>query len=311
MNQQRPAHALTPAAATVLAALALLLLGALLAQPAGSTPRGTPYQDLPAFRVWAAAAAASMIVSVAFAVALWRIDPAWRGPDRGWRRWIPSLLYAALVVLTYLAERALLALDLTPALPAPVSVRLLVVYVVGALAAAPAVLGLWAVYGRLRELNQELAGPSAAVSPAAVMSLLLHAGRQAQRYLIGLTVIVSMKVLTTGVLQKALLAAGYPDDQLPSIWLLLHGLLLAAWVLAVYLPFYLTWHACVTRFMEASYPPPQTGLPTKDWVDDRKVLEKVLHGNATLKQNLTAAFGILAPFGGSLLGLAIPQLKGG
>ena len=295
----------------MLAVLALLLLDLLLAQPAGSTPRGTPYHDLPAFRIWAATAAASIAVFVAMAVALWRRDPAWKRPDHGWRRWAPPLLYAALAVLTFLAEHALLALDLTPALPTPVSVRLSLVYVVGALAAAPAVLGLWAVYARLRELDQELADPSAAVSPAAVMNLLLHAGRQAQRYLLGLTVIVSVKVLITGVMRKALLAAGYPPDQLPSLLLLLHGLFLTVWVLSVYLPFYLTWHACLARFMEASYPPPQTGLPTKDWVDNRERLKQVLHGNATLKQNLTAAFGILAPFGGSLLSLAIPQLTGG
>jgi hypothetical protein len=295
----------------VLAVLALLLVGLLLAQPAGNAPAGTPYRDLPAFRIWAAVTAASMVMSLAMAVGLWRSDSVWPGPEQGWRRWTPPLLYAVMVVLAYLAERALLALDLTPALPASVSVRLGLVYVVGALASGPAVLGLWVVYARLRDLNKELAEPGAAARAAAVMSLLGRAGRQAQRYLIGLTVIVSVGVVTAGVLRKALLAAGYPSGQLPASWLLLHGLFLTALVLAVYLPFYLSWHSCVARFVEASYPLPQTGLPTQDWVSDRERLEQVLHGNATLKQNLTAAFGVLAPFGGSLLGLAIPQLQGG
>jgi hypothetical protein len=310
VSRPRRGRTLTPAAAMVLAVLALLVLAWLLAQPAGVTPLGTPYQNLPAIRIWAAVAAGSMIISVGMVVALWRADPAWKTPDNGWRRWTPPLLYAALAVATYSTERGLSAMDLTPALPTSVSVRSGLVNVVGALAAAPSVLGLWAISARLRELTEQLADPKAAVNPAAVMPLLLHAGRQGQRYLVALTVIISVKVLTAGVLRKALLAAGYPPDELPSTLLLLHGLFLTAWVLAVYLPFYLNWHAWVARIVEASYPLPQSGLPTNDWVDDRSRLEQVLHGNDTLKQNLTAAFAVLAPFGGSLIGLIIPELKG-
>jgi hypothetical protein len=310
VSQQRPWHTLTPALTTVLAVLALILLGLPLAQPAGSTPRGTPYQDLPAFRIWALVGAVSMLTSFAVAVGLWRSETAGRGQDRGVLRWVPRVLYVALAVLVYLVERAFLALDLTPALPAEVTARWGLLFVVGALAATPAVLGLWRVCARLGELKGGPEGPSAAVTTEVFMSELRRAGKHAQRCLVGLTVIVSVGVVTTAVLRKALLAAGYPPDQLPASWLLLHGAFLTALVLLVYLPFFLSWHACVARFVEASYPLPEPGLPTDEWIKDRERLERVLQGNTTLKQNLSAAFGILAPFGGSLLGLVLPGLKG-
>jgi hypothetical protein len=61
VSRLRRGRTFNPALATVLAVLALLLLAWLFAQPTGVTPRGTPYRDLPAFRIGAAAGAAAMV----------------------------------------------------------------------------------------------------------------------------------------------------------------------------------------------------------------------------------------------------------
>jgi hypothetical protein len=317
VSRQRLGRILRPALATVLAVGALLLLGWLLHQAPGVTPRGAPYRDLPAFRVWAVVCAVAIVTSFAVAVALWRSDPAWRGaawrePERGLLRWAPHLLYGVLVVLIYLAERAFLALDLKPPLPAQVVLRLASLFVLEALAASPMVLGLWRAYGWLRERTGRLEGPNPAVRPeGVVVGELRRVGRYAQRCLAGLAVLLTVGVVQTGVLRQALLAAGYPTEQFPASWLLLHGAFLAAVLLLVYLPFFLAWRSYVTGLVEVFYPVPEAGLPTDDWIGDRERLERILQGNSTLKQNLSAAFGVLAPLGGSLMGLVLPGLKKG
>jgi hypothetical protein len=126
-----------------------------------------------------------------------------------------------------------------------------------------------------------------------------------------LAVLLTVGVVQTGVLRQALLAAGYPTEQFPASWLLLHGAFLAAVLLLVYLPFFLAWRSYVTGLVEVFYPVPEAGLPTDDWIGDRERLERILQGNSTLKQNLSAAFGVLAPLGGSLMGLVLPGLKKG
>ena len=89
-SRGRVRRRLAPAVVSVLAFLALMLVGLRLAHPAATTPRGVPYQDLPAFRMWSIIGAAVMIVWLFVCAALWRIGTAWRYEDRALQRWHPS-----------------------------------------------------------------------------------------------------------------------------------------------------------------------------------------------------------------------------
>ena len=87
---------------------------------------------------------------------------------------------------------------------------------VGAFAAAPAVLGLWLVHAELRGLRDALERPGS--DPAAdVVTDLRRWWKDGQRCLSGLAVIISTGLLSAGVLRKALLAAGYTETQFPAL----------------------------------------------------------------------------------------------
>ena len=171
MSRGRARRRLAPAVVSVLALLTLMLVGLVLAHPAATTPRGVPYQDLPAFRMWSIIGAAVMIVWLFVCAALWRIGTAWRNEDRALQRWTPPVLYAALAILMYVIGRKFLALDLRPSLPAALLARLQFHFVVGAFAAAPAVLGLWLVHAELRGLRDALERPGSAPAADVVTDL--------------------------------------------------------------------------------------------------------------------------------------------
>jgi hypothetical protein len=81
--------------------------------------------------------------------------------------------------------------------------------IVGLLAAGPAVLGLWLVYLRLRDLSDVLPHRDARTVAGESMLHLRALCGYAQQCLVGLVVIVTTGVVATGLLGKALLATGY------------------------------------------------------------------------------------------------------
>jgi hypothetical protein len=300
-----------PAVTAVLAVLVLMLGSAVLARAGGMTLRGTLYRDSPAFRIWALVAAADMLLWLVIGIELWRRGRLLAPHERGMPRWAPPVLYVALAVTVYVIVREFFTPDLTPALPVDVASRWLLLLVVGLLACGPAVLGLWLVYLRLRGLSDVLASSESRPVAAVFVPELRTLWTYAQSCLVGLVVITFTYVLQTGFLRKALLATGYPPDQVPISWLLLLGGFLTVVALLVYSPFFLTWTGSVARLLEVAYPLPANGLPTDEWLADRNRLQGFLNGSATLKQNLSVLLGTLAPFGGSLLSAILPELKGG
>ncbi|MDT7698085.1 MAG: hypothetical protein QOJ30_410 [Pseudonocardiales bacterium] len=132
-----------------------------------------------------------------------------------------------------------------------------------------------------------------------------------QQCLVGLVVIGTTAVLGIGFLGKALLATGYSPAQVPGAWLLVLGGFLTAVAALVYVPFVVAWRSFVAQLVQAVYPLPESGLPTDEWLGDRNRLRRFLHGDASLKQTAAGVFGVLAPFGGSLLSLIIPELHAG
>jgi hypothetical protein len=298
-----------PAVATVLAVLALVLLSTLLAQAGGTTLQGTLYRDSPSFRIWALAAAAIILLWLVIAIGLWRLGRRLQAPERSTPRWTLPALYAGLAAIIYVIVREFLTPDLNPALPVGVTARWLLLLVVGLLACAPAVWGLWLVYLRLKELGDAVAASDSRPSAAVVVPELRTLWKYAQSCLVGLVVITFTYVLQNGLLRKALLSTGYAPQQVPMAWLLLLGGFLTALALLVYSPFFFTWSGTVARLLDAVYPLPADGLPTDQWLKDRDRLRVFLDANNTLKQNMSVLAGVLAPLGGSLLSVIFPQLK--
>ncbi len=314
MDERGARSIVRPAVMTVLAVLALVLLSTLLARAGGMTLQGTLYRDSPAFRIWALAAAADILMWLVMAIELWRLGRLLEPRERGMPRWAPPVLYVlyvALAATVYVIVQELLTPDLTPTPPVDVASRWVLLLVVGLLASGPAVLGLWLVYLRLHNLNAVLATSDSRPIAAEFVPELRTLWRYAQTCLVVLVVIASTYVVQSGLLRKALLATGYPPEQIPGSWLLLLGGFLTALALLVYSPFFRTWSGCVARLLEVTYPLPVNGLPTDQWLADRSRLQGFLNGTPTLKQNLSVLAGILAPFGGSLLSAILPELEKG
>jgi hypothetical protein len=302
---------LTPGLATVLFVLVLMVITAILAWPTATTLQGTPYREEPAFRLWALVAASAMLVWLIMSARLWRLGRAWKPHHRGSVRWAPPVLYVALAVAICVVLRAFLAAPLTPPLPVALAVRWWLLLIVGLLAAGPAVLGLWLVYLRLRDLSEVLPPRDAPMVAGESMHHLSALWGYAQQCLVGLVVIVTTGVVATGLLGKALLATGYSPAQAPAAWLLVFGGFLTAVSALVYIPFVVYWRSFVAQLVQAIYPLPESGLPTDEWLGDRNRLRGFLHGDAPLKQTLAGVFGVLAPLGGSVLSVIIPELHAG
>ncbi len=302
---------LAPALATLLFVLVLLVVTALLAWPTATTLEGTPYGEEPAFRLWALVTASAMLVWLLISARLRRLGRAWKPHHPSTGRWAPPVLYAALAVAVCVVLRAFLAAPLTPPLPLALAARWWLVLIVGLVAAGPAVLGLWLVYLRLRDLSAALPHRGAPTVTGESMHHLRALWGYAQQCLGGLVLIVTTGVVATGLLGKALLATGYSLAQAPAAWLLVFGGFLTAISALVYIPFVISWRSFVARLVKVVYPLPESGLPTDEWLGDRNRLRGFLHGDAPLKQTVAGVFGVLAPLGGSVLSLIIPELHGG
>jgi hypothetical protein len=298
-----------PAVATVLAMLALVLLSTLLVRAGGMTVQGTLYRDSPSFRIWALAAAGIILVWLVIAFGLWRLGRRLQPPERSMPPWTLPVLYAGLGAILYVIVREFLTPDLNPGLPVDVALRWLLLLVVGLLASAPAVWGLWLVYLRLKELGDAVAASDSRPSAAVVVPELRTLWKYAQSCLVGLVAIAFTYVLQNGLLRKSLLSTGYTSEQVPAAWLLLLGGFLVALSVLVYSPFFFTWSGTVARLLDAIYPLPANGLPTDQWLKDRDRVRVFLDASNTLKQNLSVLAGVLAPLGGALLSTILPQLK--
>jgi hypothetical protein len=300
-----------PALTTVVAVLLVVLLSILLAGTGGMTLQGPLYRDSPAFRIWALAAASALVGWIGMSIELWRLGRLLEPRERGMLRWAPPVLYAVLAVAAYVIVRQFFTPDLTPALPVDVASRWLLLLVVGLLASGPPVLGLWRVYLRLHDLSHQIAGSDSRPIAAMFVPELRTLWRYAQNCLVGLVVIAFTYVVQSGLLRKALLATGYPPEQVPISWLLLLGGFLTALALLVYSPFFLSWSGHVARLLDVTYPLPADGLPTDKWLADQNRLETFLNGSTTLRQNLSVLLGVIAPFAGGVLSAILPELEGG
>jgi hypothetical protein len=180
----------------------------------------------------------------------------------------------------------------------------------GLVAAAPAVLGLWLVYARLRVIAEVLKGDLPLVRRAdEVLADLLGCRQTLSTCLAVLSLLVTAALIDTGGLRRALLRHGLPDQRFPAELVLLYGAFFTLVTLLIYVPAYVTWRSRAHDFTDAVYPLPPDARPEEDWSTGRTRLIQLLGADAPVSKNLTAAFGILAPLATSVLSVVVPGLK--
>lgn len=297
-------HWLWPLVISVLALGAFAGLGSLTRAVLGSHGNRA-LAETGEFGVWSLLIGASAVLfAFLFAHSLHLTD---------WRRvagvavWKPALAYGifAAILFTFQWKTGSPIGNLKPTTAIGVSRTLLVL---GLIAAAPAVLGLWLNHTRLRRISRVFDGEERAQA-ADVLGELLECKRANGICLAVLALIVSTAVIDAGAQRRAFLATGTPKEAFPPESVLLYGALFTAISLLLYVPVFLAWKTRCLRLVDEVYPLPSDARPGEDWLAGRARLTQLLGTDATVGKTVTAAFGILAPLAASVLSVVLPGLK--
>lgn len=213
-----------------------------------------------------------------------------------------------LVLVLWLGTRELTKGVLGQPLTAELGVRSSLLVLAGLAASGPAVVGMWQVYARLRDVSAALLGRNRRWTPPKLLEELRGAWADAQRCLGALGVVVATAIVLNGAFRNTLLAAGFKEERLPASVVLVYGAIFTVLGLIVYVPLYLAWRSRVSAFMDRLYPLPADARPSEAWTSGRARLQTLLGADITLGKNLTAAAGILAPLVTSLLAVFIPKI---
>ncbi|MFE9689135.1 hypothetical protein [Micromonospora sp. NPDC005806] len=289
-----------PALATV-AALAGIVGVQRTVQAALGSRGHTAVAQSPEFLAWSAFVSVSVVIYIHVFVRTVRVVRP------------PSRAVLAVSIIAYLLVGGVVLKLLTGHGPAgtldtvPLVMRPL--YAVAEVAAAPAVIGLWLVHARLRQVDHLLEQWPERSDP--VLTELLRSRTDLRRCLAGLSLIASTALINTAALRKAHLAYGLRPEQFPSALVLLYGAAVTAIVALIYVPAFLAWRERATNLISTVYPVPADARPSEEWTSGRARLSDLVGVDATVAKTLGAAFGILAPLATSLLSVYIPELKPG
>jgi hypothetical protein len=165
----------------------------------------------------------------------------------------------------------------------------------------PVVAGLLLIHKRLCALRREIPPKLAESQAGAVIVELLWLRAALLRFLVGFGVLISVGVLAVGVLRGALLADGVPVDQIPLISLLVYGAYYTGLAGLLFIPAYVAWQGQVLDLRDSLYPVPLDGRPSREWHQNRGDFDTLLSAKATPGSLFTAAFGLLAPLGSSVV----------
>ncbi|WP_020666031.1 hypothetical protein [Amycolatopsis nigrescens] len=294
-------------ALTSLGGVVVFLGCGLLVQVVLASGGNTAVARSPEFVLWSGLVAATAVIYALLYSRSKDLAANWRART-GVPVWQPLVIY---VLVASIVVAGLWTANGVAALP-PVSVawvsRALVVC--GVAAAAPAVLGLWLAYARLRLISELLNGGAQPPRRADdVLADLLDCRRSLSRGLATLSMIVSTAVVDAGAQRKAFLANGVSEKRFPADAVLMYGALFTAVFLLIYVPTFLAWRKRCLLFTDVVYPLPADARLTEEWAAGRSRLAQLLGTEASVAKNLTTAFGILAPLATSALSIVIPGLK--
>ncbi|MET8630727.1 hypothetical protein ABZW30_44765 [Kitasatospora sp. NPDC004669] len=275
---------------------------------------GSNFSD--AYRSWSVWVGIAFAIWVAIGVSLLGTVRQLRGlftPDP------PAIPVRGLFVI-YLAYAALIASPLQvagvprPALSTDFEVRVKVVLAVGLAAGAPAVITIWLVADRLRQLRRLLRRADTLGSPGDRIDELRRLWQYSLAALAALSGALSVGVLTIdGVRALAVVVEvdkGSVAGAFPLWMMLLVGLFLTIAFALVYVPMLLSWRGCAHQLVDTVYPTPTTGMPDDDWTQGRARLTELLGLDVGLMKRLSNTFLVLAPLAVSIFTVLVKQKHG-
>lgn len=169
----------------------------------------------------------------------------------------------------------------------------------------PAVAGLLLTHKRLSSLKKEVTSFVSEGQAGEIVVELLWLRAAIQRFLVGFGVLISVGVLAVGVLRAALLADGVPADQIPLVGLLVYGGFYTGIAGLLFVPAYVAWQGQVLDLRDNLYPVPLDGQPSHEWHQARSDFDSLLSARSTPGSLFTAAFGLLAPLGSSVVAVLV------
>lgn len=171
---------------------------------------------------------------------------------------------------------------------APLRTSLYVWIILAALVSFPAALGMLAL-----QRGADLADWSTSSAANSDSAELFSARGRLRTFLSALGAIVALSVVTTGALQRAVVA-GDPETTFTSESVLIYGALLTGLLLALYLPAHLSIERRASRLRDRLNPP-NGKADSVAWLKQRKELSDVLEIKGVSTQSLQEAVLILAP----------------
>jgi hypothetical protein len=179
-------------------------------------------------------------------------------------------------------------------------------YILGFVAVAPGVIGLWFIQVALRRLRVQIAQDNLDGGSAHVLERLQYFWALARRVAIVLGAALGVSTLSTGIFRNAVLGtSALPEAEFPAEYTLFFGALLAAGLGFIYVPCHLTVQNACREFSELVYPTPSDPRAWSDWLTARRALEQFLGLETALDRTFPTIFAILAPFLGSAVSVLV------
>jgi hypothetical protein len=227
-------------------------------------------------------------------------------------RWSTAGLFLAFVTL------AVVALRIGGSGGPPVGIQYwsaisLGLLLLGAAAAGPWVVSVWAFHGLLSQHRARIRGLPAAGSkpeepsqPDRLMAQLLEIRAGMSAAVGHLLILVLAAVLLSGVLRVALVPAFISEGAFPSSAVLIYGAFFTVMLSAAVLPLMLAWRQTATMLLDQAYP--LRVASTAEESAARERMSKALNIDGSLFTSPVTISSLLAPLVTSLLAIFVPQI---
>jgi hypothetical protein len=264
----------------------------------GHTPSSRSFAALPAFDTWVWAYAAEVGATVAIGTATLPVFRVLAG--QAGRRTTTAMGLAWLAFGVLLAVFGPRAIDEANPLWLGTA-RFLILNALTWVFITPSFAGLLLVQVRQSALAEDIASAVDDGEAGHLIVELLWLRAAMRRFLLAFATAITGGVLALGALRGALLAHGTPASDLPVLRLLTYGGVFTVTTALIFVPAYIAWQERVFALRDALHPIPEDGRPTPDWFEVRDSFDTLLAARVSAGRVLTASFGVLAPFAGSVV----------
>jgi hypothetical protein len=273
----------------------------------GSTPNSQLFAGTEQFDEWSAIV--SFVTGVSFAVASF----TWPHFLRTARDTNHLAIISAAIIYLLIGAAAVLGPFLVAGGNSPFELSYFYLRM-GLLAAALLAAGTGSFCGLvLIWYNQRAHIDDAGTKTGIIITSILSARRDLQRFFAGATVLITGAVVIIGGLRSTLNAdssANYVNNVvlIPVEALILFGIFYAMLLAFVLVPAYIAWQTRAAGLRDRVYPIPDDGPPTKDWYKDRSDLEDLIGMHLGTTSRFLTIAGVLAPLIASIIAAVIPAI---